>query len=780
MEKAKLLSSSDKAPVSLVPSEKSGVWQIGPSRPGSGGEADVHYRALLRRYFRSMAAIMLSCLAAGLLVTFFITPAYKAKALIEILAVNQDFMNNKDIDPNVSGSSTESYIETQTKLLTSESVADRVQASLLEQANDDRYEQTGGVAKLRRWIGLPQAPRETLKAEIQKTLGTLKVKAEGQSSLISITVSGPTAQIAADTANAVATQHILALQDARNNTATQTTEFLSSQLDAQLKKLRTSEEALQSYSKRTGLIYSPDANHESIAAEKLREVQAELQKSEADRADKQAQLELANSSSPDALPKVLDDGSLREANSRLTDLQRQLATLSATYTPSHYKVIEVQSQIAALEKQVAQGRASIVTRINNDYKTAVRKEALDKGEYNRQLAFVTDQSSKEVGYNILKREVDANRDLYQSMLQKIKEASVVAALRASNIRIVDHAKPPAFPYQPNVFLNEAIAMLAGCMLSVLFVLIRERSDGSIRTAGETVRLLQLPELAIIPSARRDIRTQIVSGSSRRWETGGFLPDPSSLTGTNVSNDLVGNWLHTGSVVAESFRSAVASIILWGRERALAHKVLVVTSAHPRAGKTTSVLNLGLGLVESGRRVLLIDGDLRLPRLGTIFGLEAAPGLTNILTIGVEPRAAKELIQETGLPGLHVLPSGPRQRNVTQMLHLKGLETLIENLRRDYDFILIDSPPVIPLTDARLLAQHADGVILVVRAGATTPEQSINVQQCFAQDGTFVFGSILNDWDARAEDPSFMNSYLKYAGAGAAGKANLKPKPKGRF
>ena len=776
MEKAKLLSSSDKAPVSLVPTDKSGLWQIGgPSRQGSAGESEVHYRALLRRYFRSIVTIMLSCLAAGLLVTFFLTPSFRAKALIEILVVNQDFMNNKDIDPNAAASSNESYLETQTKLLASDSVADRVEASLLERASDERYEPASGLSKVRRWIGLPQAPRETLKAEIQKTLRSMKVKAEGQSSLISITVSGPTAQIAADTANSIAEQHIQALQESRNSTATQTTNFLSGQLEAQLRKLRISEEALQTYSKRTGLIYSPDAGRESIAAEKLREAQNELQKAEADRADKQAQLELANSASPDALPKVLDDGSLREANSRLTDLQRQLALLLATYTPNHYKVLEVQSQIAALDKQVSQGRAAIVSRINNDYKTAQRKEALEKAEYERQLSFVTDQSSKEVGYNILKREVDANRDLYQSMLQKIKEASVLAALRASNIRIVDRAKPPTLPYQPNVLIDEGIALLAGCMLSVLFVLIRERSDGSIRTAGETVRLLQLPELAIIPSARRDIRTQIVSGASRRWDAGGFLPAPSASSNSEVSNDLVGNWLHTGSVVAESFRSAVASIILWGRERALAHKVLVVTSAHPRAGKTTSVLNLGLGLVESGRRVLLIDGDLRLPRLGTIFGLEAAPGLTNILTIGVEPRAAKELIQETGLPGLHVLPSGPRQRNVAQMLHLKGLETLIDTLRRDYDFILIDSPPVIPLTDARLLAQHADGVILVVRAGATTPEQSITVQQCFAQDGTYVFGSILNDWDAKAEDPSFMNSYLKYAGASVSGRM----KPKGR-
>ena len=169
---------------------------------------------------------MLSCLAAGLLVTFFLTPSYRAKALIEILVVNQDFLNNKDIDPNIAASSNESYLETQTKLLASDSVADRVEASLLEKANDDRYEPASGLSKLRRWIGLPQAPRETLKAEIEKTLHSMKVKAEGQSSLISITVSGPTAQIAADTANSIAEQHIQALQESRNTTATQTTKLL--------------------------------------------------------------------------------------------------------------------------------------------------------------------------------------------------------------------------------------------------------------------------------------------------------------------------------------------------------------------------------------------------------------------------------------------------------------------------------------------------------------------------------------------------------------------------
>ena len=761
--KGQLTKTIHRSAVSLAADERSGAWNGGGYASAYQLEPEVRYGTILRRHARAIAAIMLLCLAAGLLVTFLMSPSYKAKTLLEVSAENQDFMNNKNIDPNASASTMDSYLETQTKLLGSETVADRVVASLLANASQYKDGRKGGFTAVREWLGWRQ-PQKSLESQIRKTLGTLKVKAEGQSSLISLTVSGPSPEIAADTANAVANQHMAVLQDARWASVTQTSEFLGKQVEALRRKLQTSEDQLQEYARTKGLIYTSDTSRESVVSEKLRAIQQDLEKAEADRTDKQSQLELANSSSPDALPRVLDDGSLREDKSRLTDLRRQLADLSATLTPNHYKVKEIESQIASLEKQADQERAAIVTRIQNDYRAAARREQLQRDSYERQLGLVTDQSGKEIRYNILKREVDANRDLYQSMLQRIKEAGVVSALRASNIRIVDPAKTPLLPDQPNLLLNTGIALLLGCMFSVLFVLMRERADRSIRAPGETSRLLQVPELAIIPSARRDIRTQIVSNSSRIAQAfTGSAPKRLAASGSDLSTDLLTNSLQTGSIVAESFRSAVTSILLWGREEALAHKVLVVTSAHSGAGKTTSVLNLGLGLVESGRRVLLIDGDLRLPRLGRIFGLETASGLSDILAERLAPSVARELIRDTGLPGLCVLPSGSRHRNAPQMLHSIALEKLLVDMRPDFDFILIDSPPALPLTDARLLAQHADGVILVFRAGETSAEQSLAVRKSFAQDGTYVFGSILNGWDAHAEDPAYVNSYLKYAG-----------------
>lgn len=733
--------------------------------PQEQPEATPRYRTLLRRYARSIEFIFVACVALSLLATWLMPPTYRAKALVEVLAVNQDYMNNKNVDPNVSTSSMDSYLETQTKLLTTDSVMDRVTASLLTKANQYQRTQVGGLAKLEQAIGLRKTPVEAFRSAVNQTVSHVKVKAEGQSSLLSITASGPSAQLAADTANAVANQHIIALQEARYETATQTTEFLTAQLSSLRNKLRQSEDDLQAYARKTGLIFTGGSDKESVGSEKLREVQSDLEKAENDRADKQAQMELIDSSATDSLPRVVDDGTVRDSKVRLAELKRQLADLNSMYTPKHYKVKEVESQIKVLEDELKQDKGSILARLRNDYRAAVRKEALQKQEYNQQLALVTDQSSKEVGYNLLKRDVDANRDLYQSMLQKIKEANVVSALHASNVRIVDKAKAPGSPDQPNAYVNTAVGLLAGCMISVLFVLMRERADGSIRMAGQSMNLLRLPELAIVPSVPKDIRTQIVSSSrhlSERMMFKRLLSKQGASTRADLSRELVTNWRTTGSVVAESFRSAVASIILWGRDEQRSHKVLVVTSAHSSAGKTTSVLNLGLGLVESGRRVLLIDGDLRLPRLGEIFGLDSCAGLTNILAEGLHPTVASELIQDTGLPGLRILSSGTRHMNVTELLHSEALESLLEYLRSEYDFIVIDSPPALPLTDARLLAQHADGVILVVRAGATTVEQSRTVQQQFLQDGTHMIGSILNHWDASSEDPAYMTSYLKYA------------------
>ncbi|HTF69608.1 MAG TPA: polysaccharide biosynthesis tyrosine autokinase [Edaphobacter sp.] len=725
-----------------------------PNRPA------VRWWAVARRHRAAILVILLLCIVSSFVVTLLSAPVFKSKALLEVMAVNQEFLNNKDIDPNVSSVAPDAFVETQTKLLMSETVADRTATVLLPIASN--VDDQGGIAKLRRWLHLAPTEPESPESIVGGMLRRTKVKAEGQSSLISVTVTGPSAKLVAAAANALAEQDIAELQEARWSSATKTGEFLTKQLDGMRIKLQKSENELQDYARRVGLVYTSDASHESVAQDKLRQIQQDLQKAETDSVDKQTQLELIDSGAPDSLPRVLDDGSLRANKDKVTDLRRQLAELRTTLTPNHYKVKQIESQIAELQAETIRERAAVVKRIQNDYRASSRRQALLSKAYDQQLALVSQQSALEVRYNMLKREVDANRDLYQAMLQKVREAGVLAALRASNMRIVDRAKVPSSPYQPNVVLNLGIGLLAGCMLSVLFILLRERSDQSIRTPGESVKFLDVPELATIPSGKFDIQGRLSAamtrgdGSARGSFTAhSHLNLPAS--GKNKMSDL---WGQGESLVAESFRSAVTSILLWSRRKG-GHRMIVVTSAHAKAGKTTSVFNLGLRLAESGHRVLLIDGDLRRPILGPLFGLDGALGLGDILAEDFSMSVVQEMIRDTVFPGLFVLPGGAPRSNVAQLLHSPRLDALLKNVREDFAFVLIDSPPMIPMTDARLLGQHADGAILICRAGQTSMDQLMGVRNSLYLDGTDVIGTILNDWDARGEDPSYTKSYSRY-------------------
>jgi len=242
-------------------------------------------------------------------------------------------------------------------------VVDRTAKVLGPTVPENIVNRRGLVAKLRGLLGQQSAP-QTGEDIVRNMIRTAKVKPEGQASLISITMEGPDPKLTADAANTLAEQYIEHIQESRWNAAARTGEFLSGQLEGMRKKLQTSEDALQTYARSVGLIYT-DASHESVAAERLREIQADLARAEADLDDKQSQLELVKGSPIDALPKVSDDGSLRDYKSRLADLRRQEADLEASYSPVHYKVKHVQSQIAELQATMVKVCGTIVNRIQN-------------------------------------------------------------------------------------------------------------------------------------------------------------------------------------------------------------------------------------------------------------------------------------------------------------------------------------------------------------------------------------------------------------------------------
>ncbi len=290
-------------------------------------------------------------------------------------------------------------------------------------------------------------------------------------------------------------------------------------------KLEQSQNALQRYAEQSGLIFTGE--RDSVSEAKLREVQQELSTAEADRIAKQSRNELAQTSSPDALPEVLDDAGLREIRAKVLELRRQIADLSATYTPEYSKLKKAQAQLNTLETAFERNESEILKGLQTQYQEAARRERLLTQAYNSQAVRVTQDGEKSIKYNMLKREVDSSQQLYENMLDRLKESTLAAAMRASNARVVDAATIPLKPYKPNIPQTTGLGLVAGTFLGATLLVVRHHSNRTIQQPGESGLLLNTIELGLIPSADVDRRARQAQPSGHRSDPKGSLTASSS-------------------------------------------------------------------------------------------------------------------------------------------------------------------------------------------------------------------------------------------------------------
>jgi capsular exopolysaccharide synthesis family protein len=550
---------------------------------------------------------------------------------------------------------------------------------------------------------------------------------------------------AAEVINTYVEEYAKQDEEARQASAQEIGSWLEQELKQLKRNLTQSEQRLQQHAQANRLVYAGEG--ENVEQTRLRQLQDELSRAQADRRAKQSRYERAATSAPDALPEVLDNATLRELQSRLTELRRQAAELSPAYKPAHYKVQSLQAQITELEGQIRAERSQVLTRIRNEYQAALRREELLERAYAGQTAQVTGQAAKALEHGTLLREAETHRQVWESMLQKATAANLASAMRTSNIRVIDPAKPPVKPYKPRPLVLAVFGVLAGSFLGVGLVVLRARSGapaaaaGSIRSPGFSPQVLRLPELGVIPSG------------------GGPGAPPTLLAGPQVE---LATSHRRPSLVAESFRAAVTSILFSNRAgRPL--QVLAVTSPEPGEGKTTSVCNLGIALAEIQGRVLLIDGDMRKPRLHRVFGVANTWGLNGLLRENrpIEDYPLEALAVETGVPGLYLLPSGPETSRTAGLLFSERLRLLLQRCRREFETVLIDTPPILPVPDARVMARLADGAILVLRAGKTTVDTAMAARERLGRDGAPVLGTLLNDWEPAGPGHPAAGEYYKY-------------------
>lgn len=732
------------------------------------------YWHILKRRRGTLALAALLGTLAAIVMTLPQTPVYRARTALEIQNVNSDFLNSRQINP-VTGEDSPltvlTDVQTQMKILESEHLADRVIDRLkAEHKLGSALSRRGPLASLLGWLHLsnkkPEDADDADYALRKRIMQSLTIRQLGETRIIEAVYSSSDPQFAADFLNTLASEYIQSNVEARWKMSEHTGEWLAAQLEGMRLKLQRSEASLQQYAQRSGLLFTTpllgnSSEKTNVSEEKLRQLQQELSQAQADRAIAQSRYEVAKSAAPESLGDVLNDQSLRGLQSKLTDLRRQEAELITIYTPKNENVRMVEAQIKPLQAEFEQERAAIIGRIYTDYATALRREKLLASDYAAQAQVVTNQAGKSIQYNILKREVDSNRQIYESVLQQVKEASVASAIRASNIRIVDPAQRSPEPYSPNLILNSALGLFSGVFFGAVFALIQERRDRSLQTPGETPFWTKLPELGVVPSAKLEARTsKLIPDTAIPGLQGAQSRVGPYQLGWRVQPkmDLIA-WTRKSGITAEAFRTVLASILFTG-ENGSRPKVLAFTSDGPADGKTTAVSNLAIVAAEVRHKILIIDADLRRPRMHELFGVSNECGLGDLLCADtLDEGAFDRLVRQTFVPNVHLLTSGPAIASASHLLHSPHLPLLLARLKKQFDMVLIDTPPVLQVTDARIMGRLADAVVLVTRAGRTTRDAVIAVKQRFLEDGTRVLGTILNDWNADYSRDGYQGYYI---------------------
>lgn len=546
---------------------------------------------------------------------------------------------------------------------------------------------------------------------------------------------------AARITNAVADTFVRANLEKKNETNTTTSEFLSRRVAELQTQIRTDEEKLVSYAKNNQIL-SLDASQNTVV-ERLAGLNKQLLEAENDR--KMAEAEYNAAKAPGAAGALAEASGkdIADTESKLADLKQKRAQLAVDATDEAPEMKEIDQQIAELQKHLAEMRShntnTLLTNLETRYRqTLAREEALRKS-FNQQKSETVTQNEAAINYRILQQEIETNKGLLDSLLQRSKENDVVLAGRPNNISIVDYAITPDYPVGPARLRSVMLAFVLALALGIGLALFLEYLDDSIHSTDDVEKFLRLPALAVIPAMGGGSRRRLLSPA-------GALQKRNGANGGNPELLLKVNGR---SALAESYRQLRTSVLLSTAGRA--PRTLLITSSLPGEGKTTTAVNTAISLAQTDANVLIIDADMRRPRLRSIFDLPESEGLSSILSSEMTPQDMLNAIAKDPNTGLHVLTSGPIPPNPAELLGSDQMRKLIKVLSVPFTHIVIDSPPVSSFTDGVLIASMVDGVLLVVHGGKSSRGVVRRSRQLLLDVGAKLFGVVLNNVSVRSHD-----------------------------
>ncbi len=701
------------------------------------------YLLILRKHQLLILSFLLTVVTIVSIVTFRMRPVYVATAKIEIDRENSNVLPFQGADSYDLMMADENYIETQSKILTSETLALLTIRNSGIASHPDFASENGPSEA----IATGSLANQKRPPEINAFLGSLSVKRVPNSNLMDVSFESTDPQLAARILNAHLENYIEQNYRSKYEATTQASRWLAGQLDELRVKVEKSENARIEY-ERQNQIWTVD-DKQTMTTQRLGDLNKELTDAQSDRIKKQALYEFAKSGELEAVPQLRDNSVLQGLQNKRSDLSIQYTEAVNQYGPNFPKVQRIQAQIKDVDEQITRQSKSIIVELENDYRAALQLEELRTKALDQQKADTNVMSEKMVQYNILRREAEANKALYEGLLTKLKEAGISAGLRSSNIHIVDPAMIPSYPSRPAKVRNIALAFLVGLIGGIGLALLREYLDNTVKTPDDIETLARLPSLAVVPTF----------GDGAFSKKRGSLLKEVSSNGNDKRIELVAQHLPKSNV-AEAFRALRTALLLSQPDRP--PQVILVTSALPREGKTTAAANLAVTLAQLGDKTVVVDADLRKPGITRLLNLGTGKyaGLSSYLA-GVSTLDLVT-VPHPAIPNLAAIPTGPLPPNPADLLASYRLADAIAELRTKYKFIVIDSPPVMAATDAVILSVQADGVLLVVRSGDTPKEAFTRTCDLLMSVKSHLLGVVLNAVDASAPDYYYSYRYYPYS------------------
>jgi succinoglycan biosynthesis transport protein ExoP len=722
----------------IPPSSRLPAWDLSPREPHL-----YDYLLILRKHQWLILSFLLAVVTIVTIATFRMQAVYVATARIEIDPSNVNILPFQGMDPYGYEMDLENYIETQSKILTSETLALHTIRSSGLGARPE-YASPNGPSEA---LAIGSLENQKRPPELGAFLGSLGVRRVPNSRLMDVTFESTDPQFAARIVN----EHIKNFQDqnikSHYDETTHATTWLRNELEELKIAVQDSEDRRIAYERKNQIWTLDDKSN--ITTQRLADLNKELTDAQSERMRKEALFQFAKAGDITDVPQLRDNPTLQALTQKRQSASEEYNDALSQYGPNFPKVLRLQAQVKDMDQLIQKENVNTLNRLESDYREARERETLLTQALDQQKTVANEMAERMVEYNILKREAEASKTLYDGLMTKLKEVSISSALQSSNIRVVDPAMIPAYPSRPAKARNIALAFLVGLVGGIGLALMREYLDNTVKTPDDIETLARLPSLAVVPqfagSNGNGTRKRLLQGIA--------------ANGHEKRIELVAQHLPK-SQMSEAFRALRTSLLLSQPGRP--PQVILVTSALPREGKTTAAANLAVTLAQLGDKTVLVDADLRKPGVGRLLNLggNKYAGFSSYLA-GV---SSLDLVTvpHPDIPNLAAIPTGPLPPNPADLLSSHKLAEAIAELRTKFKFVVIDSPPIMAATDAVILSVQTDGVLLVVRSGETPKEAFTRTRDLLVSVKCHILGVVLNAVDSGAPDYYYSYRYYPYS------------------